>query len=109
MRSSLLAASKPPLKRLPASACPQIAVDATWSADGPLTAPALSGSRGGAMASIKRRPDGRWRARYRDPDGREHARHFTRKSDAESWLATVQSDIVRGGYRDPAAARTTFK
>jgi integrase len=61
------------------------------------------------MGSIKRRPDGRWRARYRDPEGREHARHFTRKSDAESWLATIQSDIARGGYRDPAAARTTFK
>src|SRR4051812_50114973 len=61
------------------------------------------------MASIKRRPDGRWRARYRDPEGREHARHFTRKSDAESWLSTIQSDIARGGYRDPAAARTTFQ
>ena len=35
------------------------------------------------MASIKRRPDGRWRARYRDPDGRERARHFTRKVDAQ--------------------------
>jgi integrase len=61
------------------------------------------------MASIKRRPDGRWRARYRDPDGREHARHFTRKGEAERWLANIQSDIARGGYRDPAAARTTFK
>lgn len=61
------------------------------------------------MASLKKRPDGRWRARYRDPDGREHARHFTRKSDAERWLANIQSDIARGAYRDPAAARTTFK
>jgi integrase len=61
------------------------------------------------MASIKKRPEGRWRARYRDPDGREHARHFARKGDAERWLANIQSDIARGGYRDPAAARTTFK
>lgn len=61
------------------------------------------------MASIKRRPDGRWRARYRDPDGRERAHHFTRKGDAERWLANIQSDIARGGCRDPAAARTTFK
>lgn len=61
------------------------------------------------MASVIRRPDGRWRARYRDPEGREHARHFTRKADAEHWLATVQADIARGGYLDPAAARITFK
>ena len=34
-----------------------------------------------AMASVKRRPDGVWRARYRDLDGREHAKHFARKVD----------------------------
>jgi hypothetical protein len=28
------------------------------------------------MASIARRPNGRWRARYRDRTGLEHARHF---------------------------------
>lgn len=61
------------------------------------------------MASLTRRPDGRWRARYRDPDGRERARHFDRKVDAELWLATVKADIVRGTYLDPAAARTTFQ
>lgn len=61
------------------------------------------------MASIMRRPDGRWRARYRDPEGRERARHFSRKADAERWLATMLADIVRGGYIDPAAGRTTFR
>ncbi len=34
------------------------------------------------MASIAKRPDGHWRARYRDPTGREHARHFARKIEA---------------------------
>lgn len=61
------------------------------------------------MASLTRRPDGRWRARYRDPDGRERARHFDRKVDAELWLATVKADIVRGTYLDPEAGRTTFE
>lgn len=61
------------------------------------------------MASTTRRPDGRWRARYRDPEGRERARHFARKADAERWLATMLADLARGGYVDPAAARTTFK
>jgi hypothetical protein len=39
------------------------------------------------VASVKRRPDGIWRARYRDAAGKEHARHFGRKVDAQRWLA----------------------
>jgi integrase len=61
------------------------------------------------VASLTRRSDGRWRARYRDPDGRERARHFDRKADAELWLATVKADILRGTYLDPEAGRTTFE
>ena len=38
------------------------------------------------MTSIKKRPDGRYRARYRDDGGKEHARHFQRKTDAQQWL-----------------------
>ena len=40
------------------------------------------------MASIARRSDGRWRARYRDAAGVEHSRHFTRKVEAQHWLDT---------------------
>jgi hypothetical protein len=36
-----------------------------------------------ASASIQKRPNGKWRARYRDAAGREHARHFPRKLDAQ--------------------------
>lgn len=61
------------------------------------------------MSSLKRRPDGSWRARYQDPQGRERARHFDRKADAERWLATVGADIVRGTYLDPLAGRVSFK
>src|SRR4051812_28277408 len=61
------------------------------------------------MASIKRRPDGRWRARYRDPDGKEHAQHFDRKVDGERWLDQVRGDLVRGTYIDPDGARTVFQ
>ena len=60
------------------------------------------------MASIKRRPDGRWRARYRDDAGREYARHFRRKIDAQRWLDEVTATIVTGTYVDPAAGRITF-
>src|SRR5689334_4082480 len=59
------------------------------------------------MASIKKRPDGRWRARYRDAAGKEHARHFARKLDGQRWLDEVTSSVVTGTYTDPKTARTT--
>lgn len=59
------------------------------------------------MASIAKRTDGRWRARYRDLEGREHARHFTRKIDAQRWIDSVTASLVRGDYTDPDTARTT--
>lgn len=59
------------------------------------------------MASIKRRPDGAWRARYRGPDGRERSRHFDRKVDAQSWLDGVAAQVVTGGWTDPEKGRVT--
>ena len=61
------------------------------------------------MANIQKRPDGRWRARYRDEAGREHAKHFTRKLDAQRWVDEVTTSIVVGQYVDPRAGRITFK
>jgi hypothetical protein len=52
--------------------------------------------------NIQRRPDGKWRARYRDTNHREHARHFTRKHDAERWLASQEVAIARGGSTRPS-------
>src|SRR5512144_35578 len=57
------------------------------------------------MASIQRRPDGRWRARHRGPDGRERARHFARKVDAERRLAAQTVAKARGDWTDPALSR----
>lgn len=61
------------------------------------------------MASIIKRPDGRWRARYRDPAGREHARHFDRKIDGQRWLDETTASLVTGQYVDPKAGRETFQ
>jgi integrase len=61
------------------------------------------------MASIKRRPDGQWRARYRDLDNREHARHFARKVDGQRWLDERTAALVAGTHVDPKTARTTVK
>ena len=60
------------------------------------------------MASIARRSDGRWRARYRDDAGRERSRHFERKVDAQRWLDEVTASMVTGQYVDPAAGRITL-
>lgn len=60
------------------------------------------------MASIKKRPDGRYRARYRDEAGKEHAKHFTRKVDGQQWLDEQTAAIVTGQYVDPKAGRITF-
>ena len=59
------------------------------------------------MGNIQKREDGRWRARYRDPSGRERARHFRRKVDAERWLVSMESTQHRGEWVDPAMSRIT--
>jgi integrase len=61
------------------------------------------------MASIAKRPDGQWRARYRDEAGREHSKHFARKMDAQRWLDEVTAAVVTGQYVDPRSGRITFK
>lgn len=60
------------------------------------------------MANVQKRPNGKWRARYRDETGKEHARHFVRKVDAQRWLDEVTASVVRGDYVDPRAGRVTL-
>lgn len=60
------------------------------------------------MASIKQRSDGVWRARYRDDAGKEHARHFKLKRDAQRWLDEVTTSVVTGQYVDPRAGRVVW-
>ena len=61
------------------------------------------------MASIKKREDGQWRARYRDDAGKEHARHFARKVDAQRWIDETTAAVVTGQYVDPKAGKTTVR
>ena len=53
--------------------------------------------------NVARRPSGRWRARYRDESGREHARHFEDRPDARRWL----DQVARAGH--PAHGQVTFE
>lgn len=68
------------------------------------------------MASIQRRPNGSWRARYRDADGKEHARHFKYKdkpsdpeNSAQAWLDEVTAAKVTGLFLDPRAGEVSFE
>jgi hypothetical protein len=68
---------------------------------------AAGNSQKAPMASIAKRPDGQWRARYRDDAGREHAKHFRRRVDAQRWLDEVTTAVVTGTYADPKAGKIT--
>jgi integrase len=59
------------------------------------------------MASIAKRPDGQWRARYRDLAGKEHARHFRRRIDARKWLDQETAKIETGSWVAPKTSKTT--
>ena len=62
------------------------------------------------MASIDKRPDGRYRARWREyPGGPQRSKHFDRKIDAENHLVKTQHDLLTGAYIDPKKARTTVE
>ncbi|MBM9505051.1 tyrosine-type recombinase/integrase [Actinacidiphila acididurans] len=53
----------------------------------------------------------RYRARYIGPDGTEKSKSFPDRQRrlAEQWLAQTETDMMRGQYVDPKAARTTFR
>jgi integrase len=51
----------------------------------------------------------RWRARYVDDQGREHAKSFGRKVDAQQWLDEFTAAVITGQYVDPKAGQITFR
>ncbi|MFT3854799.1 MAG: tyrosine-type recombinase/integrase [Ilumatobacteraceae bacterium] len=58
--------------------------------------------------SIDKRPNGRWRARWREADGKQRARHFDRKVDADRFLTTIKNAQLVGTYVDPAKGKVTL-
>ena len=54
-------------------------------------------------------PSGRYRASYLAPDGKRRAGEttFDTVADADAWLATISSDIVKGRWRPPEPSRET--
>jgi hypothetical protein len=60
------------------------------------------------MAHITRRQRNgkvRYLARYTDPSGRERAKSFTRKKDAERFLTGIENDKLRGTWTYPTLGR----
>lgn len=60
------------------------------------------------MASISKTPAGTWRARYRDGNGREHAKVFRRKVDGQQWLDQTTTAVQTGNYVSPALGKVTL-
>ncbi len=66
-------------------------------------------SREGSRVPRERSGRGRrWRARYRDAEGRQRSRSFARKPDAVRFLTLMQADLLRGTYIDPGRSRTAL-
>jgi hypothetical protein len=60
------------------------------------------------MAHVEKRGPNRWRARYRGPDGRERSKTFTKRADADRWLAGVEVSKASGEWVDPRLGKITF-
>lgn len=50
----------------------------------------------------------RWQVRYLGPDGREHAQTFHRKTDADRFVSTVETDKLRGDWVDPRLGKISL-
>lgn len=67
------------------------------------------------MASIKKHPNGNWRARYRDNDGKLRERHFKFKNNqrdpansAQHWLDHEVAALTRDDWVDPIKREITL-
>lgn len=59
-------------------------------------------------ANLRRKPSGRWEARYREADGTRRARVFASEDEAKQFLKTVQYRVQTGDYIAPEAGKVTF-
>lgn len=57
--------------------------------------------------SISKISTGKYRARYRDNTGKQHARHFDRRGDARTWLDEQTSALVTGRHVEPKTRKVT--
>lgn len=60
------------------------------------------------MGFIDKTPEGRYRAYFRDPSGKQRSKTFRLKKDATTFLAEIETAKTRGAYVSPHAGRMTF-
>ena len=61
------------------------------------------------MSWIEKLPSGKYRAKYRADDGRQHSKSFPTKSAAKAFLQTVGADMQRGQWIDPRGGQMLFR
>ena len=61
------------------------------------------------MSYVQRLDKGRWKARYRGPDGRERSKTFALERDAREFLSIQSAALATGKWADPAQGKTTLK
>jgi integrase len=57
------------------------------------------------VSSIRKKPSGRYEARYRDPEGRLRGKTFKTRKAAQEFLDRTGTDIANHAWRDPALGR----
>lgn len=60
------------------------------------------------MGTVRRKANGRWEARWRDPNGRVRGKTYDTKGEARRHLDRVSADQQRGVWTDPALGRITL-
>ncbi len=60
------------------------------------------------LGSIEKQPNGQYRARYRDLNGRSRSKTFATKGEARRFLDRNSTDMQRGEWIDPAFRRSSF-
>lgn len=60
------------------------------------------------MGFVDKTPEGRWRAYFRDPTGKQRSKTFRIKKDAALFLAEMETSKTRGAYVSPHAGRMLF-
>jgi integrase len=61
------------------------------------------------MAHIQKRGEGRWKARYRGPDGKEYSRTFKTKTAAQKWVNKAEVAKQEGTWIDPRRGKMHFE
>jgi integrase len=61
------------------------------------------------MSIRKVKKTGKYQVMYRDSQGRQRAKNFTLKKDAETYEREVKLSIERGTYTDPSKGKTSLK